>query len=145
MDREELEKRRAERERAHAESYDEQRTIDLEHIDALEEEHGHGRVVAIALRGWRPGGAVTTMAFRLPVASEASFKRFQQVANSDKAPTAAKVEAAEMLGAACVVYPDRKTDKAAYDATVELAPGVLGHAANEIVIAIQGDAEREGK
>lgn len=142
----ELEARRAARKAAYEEAYETQKLLDLERLDELEEEHGYGRVLRVDLGNWRDGsGAVTLMVLRLPLASEAVFKRFQQQVASDKASTAAKVEAGEVLARSCVVYPNPKTEADAYNATVEMAPGVLGNLALQIVTAVQGRAEAEGK
>jgi hypothetical protein len=142
----ELEARREARRQAHIEAHETQRLLDLERLDALEEEHGYGRVLKVELGTWRDGsGAATMMVLRLPLASEAVFKRFQQQVSSGKASPASKLEAAEVLARSCVVYPHPKSEADAYNATVEMAPGVLGNLALQIVSAVQGRAEAEGK
>jgi hypothetical protein len=56
-----------------------------------------------------------------------------------------RVDIAEELGSTCAVYPSPKEDEALYNATLELAPGVLTHAGMEITNWLVGEAKAEGK
>ncbi len=138
------EKRREAREKAYTEAFELQHADDLEALDRLEDEHGWGRIHRIDLTAWQPGtGAVTLIAAKLPLSSDATFKRFaQQSVGKDKKP-AAVIESGEAFGASCVVYPEPGSD--AYKATVEAFAGVLGHVAVQVVQAVQGRAAEEGK
>ena len=146
MSIEEIEARRAARRAEHDKAHAEQYAKDFEALDKLEEEHGYERVLSVTLKGWRSGeGAATMIVVRVPRAREAIFKRFQQQVNSNKAGAKQKVEAAELLGSSCLLYPSKTDDPECHEATMDLAPGVLGHAAALIVEAVQGEAEEEGK
>lgn len=138
----EVEQRREARRLAHETARAEQEAIDLVELDKLEEAHGWDGVEPIRLSRWEPGAA-TMLVIRIPRASEHVYRRFQQQANADKAKGAQKVEASETLGRSCVVYPDPKSDL--YEKTVDIAPGILGHAAHRVVMAVQGKEEEEGK
>lgn len=138
------EKRREAREKAYTEAREAQHADDLEALDRLEEEHGWGRTLRIELDGWQPGSGATTMIVaKLPLSSDATFKKFaQQSVGKEKKP-AAVVESGETFGASCVVYPEPSSD--AYRATIESFAGVLGHVAVQVVKAVQGRAAEEGK
>ena len=137
-----LEERRAKLRDAHQAAQDAQYAIDLEKLVALEEESGFGSVVKVDLRPW-PQGAATMVIARVPRASEHVFKRYQSVAGSDKASGATKREAGETFAKSCVLYPELASEL--YEATVERAPGVLGHMALQLVNAVQGKETEEGK
>lgn len=123
-----------------------QQADDLEALADLEVEHGSERILRIDLRGWVPGrGAATLVAALLPEAGDHKFKRFQQVAaRGEKLKSAERVDAQESLARSCVAYPNPKDNKDLYDATVALAPGILGHVAKQIVDYVQGKAIEEG-
>lgn len=126
--------------------YDAQRVLDMTALADLEDEHGYERVKSISLSGWRPGeGAATMIVVKLPRKSESVFRRFEQMTSKAKEGTQAKLEAQTMLAESCIVYPSKKDNPELYNATMELAPGVLSNAAYQIVIAVQGQAEAEGK
>jgi hypothetical protein len=57
----------------------------------------------------------------------------------------ADAAALHTLAEACVVYPDRKTQKDLYEATMELAPGILSKSGGLIVKAVEGKADEEKK
>lgn len=140
----EAEKRREAREKAYTEAFELQHADDLEALDKLEEEHGWGRTLRIDLGGWQAGmGAVTMMVAKLPLGSDATFKRFaQQSVGKEKKPQAI-LDSGDTFGASCVIYPEPGSD--AYKATVEAFPGVLSNVAVQVVKAVQGRAAEEGK
>lgn len=133
---------RAEVAAAHAE----QQATDLEALADLEETHGYERILRIDINGWAVGqGAATLVVTRVPKASEKVFKRFQETVEASKKGATASSAAAETLARSCLVYPSPESAKALYDATIDLAPGILGHVALQIVEAVQGRAEEEKK
>lgn len=142
-----LELRRQALRDANDQAHEQQYAKDLERLVELEEEHGFERVLKIDVDGWQAGeGAATCIIVRLPKSSEHVFKRFQQSIMGN-ASEAKKAEAAELLGASCLVYPSAKVDGEAelYKSTIEIAPGILGHAAQQVVKKVQGTAAEEGK
>lgn len=135
--------RRAALKALEAEAHAEQQASDIERLVDLEEKHGFDRVLRIDLGGWKPGaGAATMLVARVPLASEPAFKRFQDTIAKPKTD---HIEAANTLAATCIVYPHRKDDKDLYEATLELAPGILSAVAAEVVKAAMGHAEEEKK
>lgn len=141
-----IQERREARKAMEKAAYDAQRVLDMTALADLEDELGYERVKAISLSGWRPGeGAATMVVVRLPRKSEAVFKRFEQMLTRAKEGTPAKLEAQTLLAESCLVYPSKKDSPELYNATMELAPGVLSNAAFQIVVAVQGQAEVEGK
>lgn len=135
--------RRAALKALEAEAHAEQQATDIERLVDLEEKHGFDRILRIDLGGWKPdAGAATLVAARVPLASEGVFKRFQVALNSPKADHA---QAANTFAAACLVYPHREDDKKLYEATLELAPGILVAVAGELSKAAMGHAEEEKK
>lgn len=126
-----------------AEAFAVQEADDIERLVELEGEHGFERVLRIDLNGWKPGaGAATLVVARVPFASEKVYKRFEETVSK---PKAENLKAAHALAEACLVYPHRTDDAALYAATLELAPGLLTHVANQIANAVQGRAEEEKK
>ena len=127
-------------------AFAEQQATDIEALVDLEGEHGFERIIRIDIDGWKPGvGAATMVVIRVPLSSEKVFKRFQDTFAKAKEGSTTKSDAGITLGRACVVYPSEKTDKALFDATIELADGVLAHAGGQIVGRLQGSAEEEKK
>lgn len=124
----------------------EQQAADLEAIADLEDSHGSERILRVDLRGWVPNrGAATLVAALLPESGDHKFARFQQVASKgDKLKGSERVDAQESLARSCLAYPDPKTQKELYEATIAIAPGVLGHVAKQIVEYVQGKAIEEG-
>lgn len=138
----EIELRRAARRAAHETARAEQEAKDLAELDRLEEQHGWDSVDPIRLERWE-AGAATMVIVRLPRSSESVYKRFQEQASADKANGKKRVETSESLGRSCIVYPEAKSDL--YERTLEIAPGILGHAAHHIVKRVQGRDDEEGK
>jgi hypothetical protein len=144
--REEIEARRAARQKAHEAAREAQELADLEALDVLEEVHGYGRVLRIELDGWTAGsGAATIAVARIPLSSEVVFKKFVQQAHSKDPKPAQSVAAETELGEACLAYPSRKEHPEIYAATMEMFPGLLGHVAAQVAKAAQGRAAEEGK
>jgi len=144
MTPEQLEKNRAERRKAFDAAFAEQQGKDLEELDLLEAEHGDERVIRIDLVGWQPGdGAATLVAAKLPRSSEMVFQRFQQKIGGKKATGNTDLDAQDQLARSCLVYPAANSDL--LRATLDAAPGILGHVAVQIVNAVQGKAALEGK
>lgn len=135
--------RRAALKALEAEAHAEQQATDIERLVDLEEKHGFDRILRIDLGGWKPdAGAATLVAARVPLASEATFRRFQNTIGNPKAD---HTEAANTFAAACLVYPHRTNDEQLYKATIELAPGILIAVAAELSKAAMGHAEEEKK
>lgn len=128
----------------------EQEAADLERVAELEEEHGSERVLVVRLpHGWTPGrGAATLVAALLPETEDRKFRRWKDLAMHTRNAKAADItEAENQFAASCIVYPDRKSEaeKAMYEATIQLAPGILGHVAAQVAEWVQGKAEERGK
>ena len=123
----------------------EQEANDMERVAELEEEHGFGRIRTIPFDGWEAGrGAATLVAVRIPLSSEKHFRRYQDTAAKAK-DGQGRTAAVITLGASCLVYPDRNTEKELYDGTIELADGVIGHAGAVVIDVVQGNAAAEKK
>jgi hypothetical protein len=142
----ELQSRRERARAAETEAYTIQQADDMARLVELEEIHGFNRIVRIDIKGWRQNsGAATMLVVRLPERKEHRFRMFQTKLAGCKETDPKRVDIAEELASACVVYPSPQTDKALYDATLELAPGVLTHAGMEITNWLVGEAKAEGK
>lgn len=138
--------RRAKLQAVEADAFAEQQANDIERMVELEEEHGFERVQRLDIGGWKPGvGAATMVVVRIPTSSERVFKRYQDTAAKAKDGSTTRTDAVVTLGASCIVYPHRDTDKALHDATIELAPGIIGHAGAAVINTVQGNAEEEKK
>ncbi len=136
--------RRAALEAELATAYAEQEVADLEATADLEAEYGTGRIVRVAIRCWKPGvGAATCLVARVPEKRESFFRRFEQQLVKSKPESTARLDAMTTLAEACIVYPQRGGEM--YNATVELADGVLSNIAKQITDLVQGKAEAEGK
>jgi hypothetical protein len=141
--REALANKRDEQRTSEAKAHALQEIVDLEAIAELEAEHGFDRVLPVKLIGWKPGAdAATHIAVRVPLKRESLIKRYESQITKPKADLAA---ALHTLAEACVVYPDRKTQKDLYEATMELAPGILSKSGGLIVKAVEGKADEEKK
>ncbi len=140
----ELLKQDAKIETDHTEARKPQQITDLKRLVALKTEHGADVVCYVELSRYKPGAATMVIAL-LPASSEFKYKRFQQTTHSDKAKSGAKLEAGEQLARSCMIYPHPKDDEDLHEATVEFAPGILGHLAHSIVKAVQGRDDEQGK
>lgn len=137
-------KRRADLAKLEAEKKLDQQATDLEAIADLEAEHGNDRVIRIELGAWKPGiGAPTSVAVRVPLASEKLCQRFIEQINRAKEGSKERLNAQDALATECMIYPEKGSE--ALKAALEIAPLILSHAALQIVKASQGRAEEEGK
>lgn len=131
---------------AEAEAFAEQQAIDLEALVDLEAEHGFERIVRIDIGGWKPdSGAATMVIARVPMKAEKAVTRYEQTVSKAKDGSTTRHDAAVTLASFCLVYPDRGTAKDLYDATLELAAGVLFHVGVQVMRVVQGNAEEEKK
>lgn len=151
----ELHERRQANLDAHKAAHQAQYLEDLEALVALEEEHGVERLLKVEIRGWKAdSGAVTMVIAKRPRKSDALLKRFIDMSRrskkGEKLDDGEVDKAGELLANSCIVYPavPKKGDPSpdpAYDATIELAPGLLLTVAGALVTAAMGKAEEEGK
>jgi len=127
---------------AHAE----QLALDMERLASLEEEHGFERVQRFDVPAWNPGeGAATMVIARIPRAKEAIVKRFEQTSARAKEGDGKILDAGHVLARSCIVYPNETTERALYDATMELAAAMLSHVGVQVMKLVQGKAEEEKK
>src|SRR6185437_5702003 len=138
---EEIERRRAERRAKHEQDRLAQEALDLEAIDALEASSGEP-LHTMTANGFKPGVSVK-IAFRAPTALE--YKRYADMIGraSQKNDPAERRRAAELLAAACWVYPAKDTEERA--AMLEAFPGVLISLSIEAAKVAELRAEDEGK
>jgi len=140
---------------AHKAAHQVQYLKDLTALVELEEEHGVERLLKVEIRGWKiDSGAVTMVVARRPRKSDALLKRFIDMSRrskkGDKLDDGEVDKAGELLANSCILYPSvPKKGEAnpgpAYDATLELAPGLLLTVAGALVTAAMGKADEEGK
>ncbi len=141
-----LEVRRQAIREAHAAAYEEQLLADMTALVDLEEEHGFERTVRVDLGSWKSGvGAATMVVARIPGRGSDMFKRYEQSIARAKSGTTDMLNAAHQLAESCLVYPSKKAAPELYEATMELAPGVLTNLALQVSKAVQGHAEEEKK
>lgn len=139
-----IQKRREAKAKSEAEAKLAQEATDLEAIADLEDQFGFDRVVRINITSWAPGfGAPTSIAVRLPLASEMNCNKFIDRVNRAKEGSKEKLVAQDDLAKECLVYP--ALGSPAYLAAIELAPMILSNAALQIVQASQGAVASEGK
>jgi hypothetical protein len=142
----EIQARRAAKRDAEKGAYLAQQVLDLEALAALEDEHGFERVFSTVIGGWKPGeGSATLVVARLPKRSESIYKRFEQTIHKAKQGTTAFGDAGDVLARSCIVYPSEKEKPELYAATMELAAGILGKVATQIVEKVRGEVEEEKK
>ena len=141
MDPQEIEKRRAARRAKHETDRAAQEALDLEAIDALEEERGEP-LHTMTANGYKPGVSVK-VAFRAPTSPE--YKRYcdQVGLAQQKSDPKARQKAQELLAACCCVFPvpDSEGRKSMLDAF----PGVLISVAIECAKVAELRSEEEGK
>jgi hypothetical protein len=87
-------------------------------------------------------GATTLVVARVPLGSEKVFKRFEDTVSNPKSD---KLKAVHLLAVSCLVYPSPRDEKELYEATLDLAPGLLSNVGHAIVEAVQGNVEEEKK
>lgn len=134
--------------------YLEQRAIDLERAADLEAEYGAKRVWKMDVKGWCPKErvkgatheAATLVMVKLPLRSEGNWQRFQsEIVRYREESGTKSIPEIERLARVCMVYPHPKSDKALYDATIELAPATFTTAAALINEKAGGQAEKDRK
>lgn len=135
----ELEAKRAAKQDAEEEARKAQYLIDLAARIELEEEHGH--VTAVKLSRFVKG--VPTMALvRAPSKPEYSrFKGMHASAANSKNAAKGRIDALEMLGNACWVYPAEEKR----DAMLGVATGLVVNIGNAALALAEGREEDEGK
>lgn len=134
----EIQARRSARKAAQRDEQQAQRCLDLEALDALEQEHGDTSVKAIEIP-YTPG--LPTMVICKAAYAIALQRYRDSVKAQGDGRTPDYVKAGEQLASLCVVYPDADT----YAKVREARPGVhlqLGMAALELAT---GRAQAEGK
>lgn len=140
---EEIQKRRAARAEALEEQRKEQYAKDLEALDALESDYGHGAIAAVAVSRFSPGQP--TRAFlRKPKAAE--YKRYVDQVNrsligGDKRDPKKFREAQDTIAKSVWVYP---LEESARDSMLEEFPGLLSQIAGAALKLAEGEAEAEG-
>lgn len=130
-----IEAKRAARKAALAEQSAVQRAVDLEALDALEVELGDESVEALDVPF--AAGSVTLAVWRVPRPAE--VKRYQHRLKAAKPDTA---EAAEEVGAVCMVYPPSGEIR---DALLGRLPGLLVQGGQVALGLATGRAQSEGK
>jgi len=134
---EEIQARRAARKAAHEAARVAQAERDLEALDALEVEHGDGRVAQLDLPSY-VDGLPTTVLVRIPSGIE--YKRFRDQVR--RAKSQVDVGAAQdLLASVCVVYPDAAT----YERVREAFPGTHDSAAIAAIKLADAQRRDEGK
>lgn len=133
-------KARDERKAAQAKKRKAQRDQDLVALDDLEIEHGDGFVKPVELdEDMYLDGLPTMVIVRVP--SRPEGKRYRDQVKSSKADIKKILEAQEMLGASCRVYPDKETYERMLDKVEVLASRV-----NAVAVKLaQGGEAEEGK
>jgi hypothetical protein len=139
---------------AHDVAYKAQHLKDLRAYVALVDEYGIDRVTKVGIGGWKPGGAVTMVVAKRARKSDNLYKRFTDMvrrsSKGEKVDPDEVARAGDLLAESCILYPafpkkgGEPTD-GAYEATLELTPGLLSNVAAEIVKAAMGKAAEEGK
>ncbi len=140
MSIEDIEKRRADRKAATAKAQEEQYEKDLEALDALEAEHGEGRVVRMNIKGFVPG-LPTFIVIRSPGGTPL-YKRYTAMVRAAGKNATAIGTAQDMLGEASIVYP---SDPAVLKALLEEFPGAKISAAIRAVACVELEAQEEKK
>ena len=129
---EEIQARREARKAELAEKRRAQLAIDLEALDAAEQEHGDERVKCVDLEGWEPG-LPTMVILRMPLPIE--YKRFVDTIKKDP------LDAGRKLGEVCRIYPD----DAAFVKIKERAPGFVDTIANASIKLGNARRSEQGK
>lgn len=139
--REEIEKRRTERQKSLAEAREAQAVADLEAYDALEVEHGDGSVASLEVER-HVTGHPTIVVVKAP--SSPQYKRFVDMVGKavEKNNMAARREAQNILAHSCWIYP---AEDDARKAMLEEFPGLLVSIAVRAAALVEGKAAEEGK
>lgn len=138
-------KRKAIKDR-HEAAFKVQLLADLQALSRLEEEHGFERVLRINIPGWKEdSGAATLFVFRVPLESEKTFKAWEDEVGKAAKGSPKVLNASRNLAKSCMVYPDRDSQHDLWEASIELAAGILAASAGVIAKRAQGEAQEEGK
>jgi hypothetical protein len=133
-----LEEAEEQREEEHL-LYLEQEIDDRKRQRELEREHGYNRVLAVPFSAWKPGvGAATRFVVLLPDARTRQFKIMQRAIARLKDDREEQVEEVERLARNCVRYPHPERDRQMFEATANLAPGIMGNLAKQIIEKVAG-------
>jgi len=137
----EIEERRAKKRKERDAAEAEQFAIDLEALEALEDEHGIGVIGSVKTARFVPG--LTTRVFFKPP-TEAQYNRYteQYGRATDKKSTGGQRDALKLLAQSCWVYP--KEDEIR-KALVEAFPGLLVSVGLEVAKAGEAERAEEGK
>lgn len=138
MSIEEIEKKRAARREALAAARAEQEEIDQAKLFDLEEEHGEASLVVAEVSAWKPG-MPTIVVMRVPNGPE--FKRYQDMVKGRGDKPGDPTAAANMLGAACRLYPDAD----AYKTILDVSPGIHINAAVAAINRAAGKVQERAK
>ncbi len=138
---EEIEARRAARKADIATAREAQLAVDLEALDALEVEHGDGKVERLDVERFVPPHP-TFIVLRTP--SSVQYKRFcDQVSRAAKhGDPKARRDAENMLGESCWVYP---ADAEQRKAMLDEFPGLLLSVAIRAAKLVEANEVEEGK
>lgn len=136
-----IEAKRAARKAGLSADREAQFAADLEALDALECEHGDGKVERLAVDRFVAPHPTFVV---LKVPSSAQYKRFcDQASRAAKAnDPGARRTAENMLGEACWVYPATKEQR---DAMLEEFPGMLLSIAIRAAKLVEANEVEEGK
>jgi len=139
MSVEEIEAKRAARKATAAKAREEQYEKDLAALDALEEEFGDGSVAALEVTGY-VAGLPTLMVVKSP-GKTGLYKRYSDMVRRSGGKAEKVGEAQDMLGTACIAYPDAEVRKAMFEAF----PGMAITAAIRALKFVELEAADEKK
>jgi GNAT superfamily N-acetyltransferase len=130
-------------------AYLEQEVSDRERQRELEREHGYSRVLSVPFDAWKPDAgpmlddgahvqASTRFVCLLPEARGRQFKLMQRALARLKDDRAEQAEEVERMAKGCIRYPHPEQDRAMYQATINLAPAILGNLASQMIDKVAG-------
>lgn len=137
----EAEKRATDRKAAKEEARALQRIEDLEACEQIEEQLG-ADILTAKINVEHGPGLPTLVMVRCPTKPELTRYRTGLKMRDGSPDPKAATEAAELLAAVCVVYPDRKGD--VWKALCEARPGVAAGAGSAAIKLSVASAESEG-
>jgi hypothetical protein len=135
---EEIQAARAARKASNEAARVEQYAKDLDALDALEVEHGDGRVCELSLPAYRPG--LPTLVVVVCPAPD-YYKRFQEMVRRAKGEGSKLGPAADLLADHCVAYPAKDV----YAEVRKAFPGVHDSVAAAAAELSQAKGRDEGK
>ncbi len=138
----EVHARAAERKAESDEAFTEQRILDLEACEAEEARLGASVPTKKVDVVWSPG-LPTLVMVRCPLKQELTRYRTDLKLKDGAPDPKSATDAAELLAAVCVVYPDRKGD--VWKALCEARPGVAAGAGSAAISLAVASAQEEGK